>query len=376
MKRVKEFVSDIGGVVAGGGTANAITATSKSPFTSYADGLRLVFKASASNTTAATLNVNSIGAKAIRKFTASGEVALDAGDIQAGAEIEVIYVSTLNSSAGGWQILSTPQQSIATKLDILQPTFTIASASTTDLSTVSTIEGTITGTTTITALGTAAAGTIRSVYFAGILTLTHNATSLILPTGANITTAALDRATFVSLGSGNWRCVYYLPVTSMQKALTLGTQVATTSGTAIDFTGIPASAKRVTIMFSGVSTNGTSLKQVQLGTSGGIQATGYDSLWSFVQAGGAANSAVATTGFALPSNLAADTFKGAIVLTLQNAASGIWTAHGVLQQTVGSVYQMMVSGEKTLSGTLDRIRLTTVNGTDTFDAGAINLLWE
>jgi hypothetical protein len=67
----------------------------------------------------------------------------------------------------------------------------------------------ITGTTTITGLGTVASGIYRDVVFAGALTLTYNATSLILPTGANITTAAGDTAGFVSEGSGNWRCLWY-----------------------------------------------------------------------------------------------------------------------------------------------------------------------
>lgn len=67
----------------------------------------------------------------------------------------------------------------------------------------------ITGTTAITALGTIQAGTRRKVRFTGILTLTHNATSLILPTGANIITAAGDIAEFISLGSGNWVCTDY-----------------------------------------------------------------------------------------------------------------------------------------------------------------------
>jgi len=67
----------------------------------------------------------------------------------------------------------------------------------------------ITGTTTITAFDTVQAGTDRTVIFDGILTLTHNATSLILPTGANITTAANDTATFRSEGTGNWRCISY-----------------------------------------------------------------------------------------------------------------------------------------------------------------------
>ena len=86
----------------------------------------------------------------------------------------------------------------------------IASASTTDIGAATGNFVHVTGTTTITALGTIQAGTRRIVRFAGALILTHNATSLILPTGANITTAANDIATFVSEGSGNWRCVGYM----------------------------------------------------------------------------------------------------------------------------------------------------------------------
>lgn len=85
----------------------------------------------------------------------------------------------------------------------------IPSAATTDIGAATGNFVHVTGTTTITALGTIQAGTRRIVRFAGALVLTHNATSLILPTGANITTAANDAATFVSEGSGNWRCVGY-----------------------------------------------------------------------------------------------------------------------------------------------------------------------
>lgn len=89
----------------------------------------------------------------------------------------------------------------------------IASASTTDLGAATGNYIDVTGTTTITALGTVQAGTRRIVRFTGALTLTHNATSLILPGGANITTVAGDTAVFVSLGSGNWRCTSYTKVT-------------------------------------------------------------------------------------------------------------------------------------------------------------------
>lgn len=85
----------------------------------------------------------------------------------------------------------------------------IASATTTDIGAATGNFVDITGTTTITGLGTVQAGTLRAVRFSGALTLTHNATSLILPSGANITTASGDTALFVSLGSGNWRCLFY-----------------------------------------------------------------------------------------------------------------------------------------------------------------------
>lgn len=87
---------------------------------------------------------------------------------------------------------------------------TIASAATVDLSTTTSNRVRVTGTTTITSLGTIVAGACRTVTFAGGLTLTHNATSLVLPGGANITTAAGDVAEFESLGSGNWRCTSYM----------------------------------------------------------------------------------------------------------------------------------------------------------------------
>ena len=85
----------------------------------------------------------------------------------------------------------------------------IASAATTNLASVNERFVTVTGTTTITALGTLSAGIERVLVFAGVLTLTHNGTSLILPGGGNITTAAGDVATMLSLGSGNWRCIDY-----------------------------------------------------------------------------------------------------------------------------------------------------------------------
>lgn len=98
---------------------------------------------------------------------------------------------------------------LAAKADNVQPPVSVASASTTDIGAAASQSVTITGTTTITSLGTAASGTLRRVVFAGALTLTHNSTSLILPGAANIVTVAGDTATFLSEGGGNWRCIAY-----------------------------------------------------------------------------------------------------------------------------------------------------------------------
>lgn len=114
---------------------------------------------------------------------------------------------------------------------------TLASAATTDLGSVDESYVTVSGTTTITSLGSVSAGINRWVVFSGALTLTHNGTSLILPAGANISTQAGDCAHFVSLGSGNWRCLAYQPATGIPTgvpALSAG-RFLTNNGTALQW---------------------------------------------------------------------------------------------------------------------------------------------
>lgn len=113
MQRLKEFVADLGAIAAVGGSANVLTYTAKSAFSTYVDGIRIAFRASADNTTAVTLNVNSAGAKPVVKYTIDGEVPLSAGEIQAGGIYEVIYSAAISGATGGWLILNpTPQQVI------------------------------------------------------------------------------------------------------------------------------------------------------------------------------------------------------------------------------------------------------------------------
>jgi len=157
-----------------------------------------------------------------------------------------------------------------------------------------------------------------------------------------------------------------------------GTAVASTSGTSIDFTSIPSWVDRITVMFNGVSTSGTSPPQIQLGDSGGVETTGYAGTSSAI-AGGTAQ-AVFTTGFGLGVNTSnwssSVVVSGAITITLLNSSTNTWVASGSLgrSDSTGSTY--FTSGGKSLSATLDRVRITTVNGTDTFDAGTINILYE
>jgi len=155
--------------------------------------------------------------------------------------------------------------------------------------------------------------------------------------------------------------------------LTLATAVASTSGTSIDFTGIPAWAKRITIMFGGVSTNGTSIILVQLGTSGGIQNTSYTSgAW---QAN--SNNSNSTAGFLTSgtTTVATAAWDGLATLALLNSSTSIWAFTSILSGSTAGI-NSMGAGAKTLSATLDRVRITTVSGTDTFDAGSINILYE
>ena len=164
-------------------------------------------------------------------------------------------------------------------------------------------------------------------------------------------------------GDGTWSA----PASS----ITSGTAVALTSQTFVDFTAPPTGVKRITVMFSGVSTNGASVIQIQLGTSGGFQTTGYLGSYGY----GNVPSIQLSSGFAIYNDAATDVLHGFSTLNLLNSSTGIWTFSSLLGWSTRA-YQLLSAGSKTLTGTLDRIRITTVNGTDTFDAGTINIMWE
>jgi hypothetical protein len=154
--------------------------------------------------------------------------------------------------------------------------------------------------------------------------------------------------------------------------LTSGTAVASTSGTSIDFTGIPSWVKRITVMFNGVSTNGTSSLLIQLGDSGGIENTGYLGCGLYISTGG--STSAFTTGFGINTLAQVTTLYGSMIISLVDSSTNTWVEQGNFSST--NSIGCYSSGAKPLSATLDRVRITTVNGTDTFDAGSINILFE
>ena len=158
--------------------------------------------------------------------------------------------------------------------------------------------------------------------------------------------------------------------------LTSGTAVASTSGTSIDFTGIPSWVKRITCIFNVVSTNGTTSPIIQVGTSGGVVTTGYGNMAGVVTTTNNTTRGTAyTNGFAVTWSGGSSSYNytGTIVLT-PLGASNTWIATGVLNNNNQEV--SITAGTVTLGGTLDRVRFTNQNGTDAFDAGTVNILYE
>lgn len=154
--------------------------------------------------------------------------------------------------------------------------------------------------------------------------------------------------------------------------LVSGTAVSA-SGTSVDFTGIPSTAKRITVMFSGISLSGTALFLIQAGTSSGFVTTGYLGAMALPGNAVATQAVVLSNGVQVYGLVAAQATSGTVQFTLISGNtwvfSGAFGIHGI-------PYAGTLGGTISLSGVLDRIRITTTNGTDTFDAGTINIMWE
>jgi hypothetical protein len=154
-----------------------------------------------------------------------------------------------------------------------------------------------------------------------------------------------------------------------------GTAVASTSGTSIDFTGIPSTAKRITVMFNGVSISGSSIPLIQIG-SGSFTTSSYVSTSNNNGNATSTTGVNSTSGYIIASGNSANLLYGDLIIC--NISGNSWIAsHTIGFNSSGSYYVVYGAGASpALSGALDRVRITTVNGTDTFDAGTINIMWE
>ena len=160
----------------------------------------------------------------------------------------------------------------------------------------------------------------------------------------------------------------------LSQPLTLATAQNTTSGTSIDFTGIPSWAKRITVMLNGVSLSGASFIRIQIG-DGSVVTSGYSSIGVKTNSSATAQE-TSTSGFVIRNGSGASySTRGHMILS--GAGSNVWVSSHCGTTTDGSDNCAVVGGGSiSLGGSLDRIRLTTVNGTDTFDAGSVNIMYE
>jgi hypothetical protein len=185
---------------------------------------------------------------------------------------------------------------------------------------------------------------------------------------ANVTTAKIADAnvTTAKIADAN------VTTAKLSQPFTLATSVATTSGTAIDFTSIPSWVKRITFMLHEISTNGTSNYLLQLGHAGGVQSSGYVSLMFNLNTSASVTAATASQGVVLQAPTAATLHTS--VGTVTKASGNTWiVTHQAYRNPTTLVWGV---GRVTLSDALDRVRLTTANGTDAFDSGFANIMYE
>lgn len=220
------------------------------------------------------------------------------------------------------------------------------------------LNGSTSGSVTITA--PAVAGTNTLTLPAVTDTLVGLAATQTL-TGKTLTSPTITGAVVSSMGS------------SVLTSATAQVQPASPSAVAnVDFTGIPSWVKRITVMFSEVSSSGTSNYLIRLGDSGGFETTGYNGYSARFGSTSFAGS-VFSDGFGIASANASNSLNGLIIFT--NISGNTWVASGNFGDRV-STNGYLSAGGKTLSDTLTQVRVVTANGTDTFDAGTINIMYE
>lgn len=216
------------------------------------------------------------------------------------------------------------------------------------------------------------AGAVRILYPVAGTVITNGAT-FDVDGNDNYTTSAGDALIFEAVTTSTFKV--HIVKSDGTSIVNFHSQTAnTTSGTAIDFTGIPSWVKRIVVSINGVSTNGTSFVQVQIG-AGSITSSGYKGAASLLNDVGTASYVQSTSSFVFGTfDVNSGTLSG--VMTLVRLSGNVWNATGTSFRSSGTNVVHSISGVLSLGGTLDRVRLTTFNGTDTFDAGSVNIIYE
>lgn len=341
---VAQIQSNASAYAATTGSANAYVLTLSPAITAYAAGQDFTFKANFTNSAAATINISALGVKSLVR---QNSAALIGGEILSGSVYKITYDGT------NFQIQG----------EVYNPTgglSTIASATATDLGTLTTNLVSISGTTTITGFGSSAtlSNPLYFIRFIGILTLTYNASSLIIPGAANITTAAGDSAIVEYLGSGNWKVHEYTKLSALPLITTPvasgGTGLATLTAHALIAGNGASTPNFIAPGTSGnvLSSDGTDFASValstlfsqSLGTIGSIRLGAAGSLiikWGQTTDSGA--SGTVTFAVAFPSTcyavVACSVGSGARALSpaTPSASAFTWTNAGAGQTGIGWV---------------------------------------
>ena len=357
---------------------DTITADGSPTITALIDQEIFTFRAIGTVTGAVTLQIDTTDPWPVKKYH---DQALVSGDIEINQVVSVMW----NETDSVYELQSNPSlpDHIFPRTVKLSKGADIASAN--DLVLLNDGNNNdITGTTTINGMTDGILNETRKFHFVGDVLLKHDTapaagfSKLFLPGEVDYTTSANDEIE-VTYDDVYWRLTGIVkadgtPITVEGQGIHLQTEIATTSGTTKDFTSIPSWVKKITIMFDGVSTDGTLTKLVQIGDSGGFHASGYVGSGSEITSTATTDIGF-TTGFGIKSELATDVLNGAMTLTLMNAASFKWVAHAVLTNSTNE-NTYLSSGVVSLDTVLTQVRITSKGSPDTFNAGSINILYE
>lgn len=183
----------------------------------------------------------------------------------------------------------------------------------------------------------------------GAMTSTH--TELNILDGATVSTAELNQVADL-----------------LAQVPTLETVQATTSGTEFDFTSIPSWVTKIDVLLDQVSLSGSDEVIVQLGDAGGIETTGYLARGGILSTG---SQLAETTGYlCFAGGSASNAFEG--ICSIVNITGNVWVSNSVMSSSAGTPNLEICAGRKALSDTLTQLRVTR-NGSNTFDAGQVNI---